>query len=362
MDYEMRMPDLATTGSPIKVVRWLVPAGQTVRRGDRLLEVETDKAVMDVESLVTGRLQRCVVAEGEEVSAGQVIAAFETDRVEAQSSPSALVAAATAEPRHVPPRPAAPPAPRSRGPSFFARNREARRRGHQAAIPLSVPRRVLARQMEKSKQTIPHFYLQTSTNAGPIAARRKAATEMGKPPVWDAYFVHAAARALQRFPRLGCRFEADTLVSQGVDAIGVAVDLDEELFTLVLESPADRPPEQLSDEILAGVARLRSGDPRARLARRANLTVSNLGSLNVESFAAVINPPESAILAVGKVIPVVTVVEGRVAVQERVNLTLSVDHRVVSGKYAAGFLGAIVEELESLRSDPEVVSVERTGE
>ena len=127
------------------------------------------------------------------------------------------------------------------------------------------------------------------------------------------------------------------------------------------ERPADRPPEQLSDEILAGVARLRSGDPQARLARRANLTVSNLGGSNVESFAAIINPPESAILAVGKVMPVVTVVDGQVAVQERVNLTLSVDHRVASGKYAAGFLGAIVKELESLRAVSENPGIERAS-
>jgi len=101
-------------------------------------------------------------------------------------------------------------------------------------------------------------------------------------------------------------------------------------------------------EIAEGVARLRSGDPQARLGRTASLTVSNLGGSGIESFAAVINPPESAILAVGKVMPVVKVVEGQVVVQNRVNLTLSVDHRVASGKYAAEFLGAIVQELECL--------------
>jgi pyruvate dehydrogenase E2 component (dihydrolipoyllysine-residue acetyltransferase) len=78
------------------------------------------------------------------------------------------------------------------------------------------------------------------------------------------------------------------------------------------------------------------------------LTVSNLGGSGIESFAAVINPPESAILAVGKVMPAVAVAEGQVVVQNRVNLTLSVDHRVASGKYAAEFLRAIVRELESL--------------
>jgi pyruvate dehydrogenase E2 component (dihydrolipoamide acetyltransferase) len=347
MDYEMKMPDLATTGSPIKVIRWLVPGGQQVHRGEPVLEVETDKAVMEVESLVTGRLRKWAVCEGEEVSAGQLIAVFDVDMVELRG------ARKTAPPLSEPPRAApakmlAPQTARVPDRSFFARNREARRRRGQAAIPLSVPGRVVARQMVLSKQTIPHFYLQTSAHAGPMAARRRAAARTGKAPVWDAFFIHAAARALRQFPKLCHRFEADALVPHGVDAVGLAVDLEDELFTLVLDSPADRPPEQLSDEILAGVVRLRSGDPQARLARRANLTVSNLGGSNVESFAAVINPPESAILAVGKIMPVVAVVDGQVAVQDRVNLTLSVDHRVASGKYAAGFLDAIVKELESL--------------
>jgi pyruvate dehydrogenase E2 component (dihydrolipoamide acetyltransferase) len=347
MDYEMRMPDLATTGSPIRVVRWLVPAGEFLRRGDRLLEVETDKAVMDVESVVTGLLRKWAVGEGEEVIAGQIIAVFKTDRVEAASAATvetSLASPARPVPAQSPGSHDAPTLDRS----FFARNREARQRRGLAAMTLSVPQRAVARQMQQSKQTIPHFYLQTSADAGPMAARRKAAEVGGKAPLWDAFFIHAAAKALRRFPRLRHRFESETLVPHGTDAVGLAVDLDDELFTLVLEGPADLSPEQLSAEILEGVARLRSGDPRARLTKRASITVSNLGGSNVESFAAVINPPESAILAVGKVMPVVAVVDGQVAIRERVNLTLSVDHRVCSGKYAAGFLGEIVKELESL--------------
>jgi len=200
--------------------------------------------------------------------------------------------------------------------------------------------------MEHSKQTIPHFYLQTSAHAEAMAARRKALA--GGPIAWDAFFVHAAGKALRRFEWLTYRFEEDRLVSQGDDAVGLAVDLQGDLFTLAIERPADKGPEAISREIAEGVARLRSGDPRARMARPDSLTVSNLGGSGIESFAAVINPPESAILAVGKVMPAVTVVEGRVVVQNRVNLTLSVDHRVASGKYAAEFLGAIVRELECL--------------
>lgn len=200
--------------------------------------------------------------------------------------------------------------------------------------------------MRQSKQTIPHFYLQTSANAEAMAARRKAQGD--EPTVWDAFFVHAAGKALRRFQRLTFRFEDDRLVSQGVYAVGVAVDLRGDIFTIAIDHPADKSPEVISREIKEGLKRLHSGDPRARMAESVCMTVSNLGGAGIESFTAVINPPEAAILAVGKVMPVVTVTEGQIAVQQRANLTLSVDHRVVSGKYAAGFLAEIVRELENL--------------
>lgn len=357
MDVEMKMPDLATTGSPIKVLRWLVDVGQSVRRGEPLFEVETDKAVMQVESAVSGRLSSVSASEGSEVEAGETIAIFESDRaglaVRVQEANPATSETA-------PDQPAArgrDPADAGRRPSFFARNRESRaRRGRGSAIPgpndrprtiaLSVPQRVVARRMEHSKQTIPHFYLQTSASADAMAARRKDLA--GEPITWDAFFVQAAGKALRRFERLTYRFDEDRLVSQGTLAVGLAVDLQGDLFTLVIDQPADKAPEDISREIAEGVAWLRSGDPRARLGQTASLTVSNLGGSGIESFAAVINPPESAILAVGKVMPTVTVVEGQIAVQDRVNLTLAVDHRVTSGKYAAEFLEAIVRELESL--------------
>lgn len=82
MEMEMRMPDLATTGSPIKVLRWLVSVGQTVQRGQPLLEVETDKAVMQVESVISGCLSSVSAIEGEEVAAGNPIASFATDKPE----------------------------------------------------------------------------------------------------------------------------------------------------------------------------------------------------------------------------------------------------------------------------------------
>jgi pyruvate dehydrogenase E2 component (dihydrolipoamide acetyltransferase) len=139
------------------------------------------------------------------------------------------------------------------------------------------------------------------------------------------------------------------LVPAGTDAIGVAVDQEGELYVMPIASPATKAVEQISDEIRRSVEQLRSGDPDARRIRPALMTISNLGVSNVESFVPIINPPESAILGIGRAMPTpVARDDGQIAVESRVTLTLSVDHRVASGRYAAEFLSEIVRELETM--------------
>ena len=116
---------------------------------------------------------------------------------------------------------------------------------------------------------------------------------------------------------------------------------------IAIAAASSKTPEQISDEIRAAVQRLEAGDLEARAARPPDITITNLGASKVESFAAIINPPEAAILAIGKIAPAAVVQEGQVVVQNRVSLTLSVDHRIVNGRYAADFLSAIVSEVEA---------------
>jgi pyruvate dehydrogenase E2 component (dihydrolipoamide acetyltransferase) len=357
MDVPMRMPDLATTDSPVKVIRWLVDPGQPVMRGQPLMEVETDKAVMDLESVVTGVLSVASVQPGDEVMVGQVIAVFEAEGAAGPVTPPDGTGASKTPPQP----PSAPttgwlgrnaPVPTTKADasrvSFFARNRARREEPtRKRGLPLSIPQKTLARRMTLSQQTVPAFDLQISVNAGPMLARRAAAS-VGRPIAWDAFFVHAVGQALAKFPDLCHRYEDDRLVPHAVIAVNVAVDLGGDLFAVTVDRPEAKSIEAVSDEIRAGVARLDSGDPHARVTKRAVLTVSNLGSTGVEAFRAVINPPETAVLAVGRVGPAVVAVDGRAVVQNRVNLTLSVDHRVVNGKYAAGFLMAIARALEAI--------------
>jgi pyruvate dehydrogenase E2 component (dihydrolipoamide acetyltransferase) len=200
--------------------------------------------------------------------------------------------------------------------------------------------------MQESKATIPHYYLQMSAKAGAMIARRRSTP--GEKTAWDAYFAFAAARALKKYPRLCAQMVDGALVPSPADAVGVAVDLEGDLFVISIRAPASKAPETISAEIRAQVQRLKEGDPEARKIRPNHLTITNLGATGVEAFTAIINPPEAAILAVGKIAPSVVAVDGQMAIQERVMLTLSVDHRIVNGRYAAEFLAEIVRELEAL--------------
>jgi len=320
-EIQLKMPDFSTTESEVKVVAWMVEVGQTVERGQALLEIETDKADMEVESAASGRVIRLCVQPGDAVETGQVIAVVETTRD-----------------GETPPKPA-------QRKSLFARNKEKTQDSITAvqAKPLSISQLVVGERMQKSKQSIPHFYLQTSANAEPIIAAREAASES---IAWDAFFVLAAAKALLRYDRMCYRIEGKQLVRQENDAVGVAVSVEDDLYVVPVEAPASKDVEQISRQIRAGAEQARRGDSGARKVRPGHLTITNLGAANVETFTAIINPPEAAILAIGRIKPQVVAHDDRIVVQRRVSLVLSADHRVVNGKYAADFLSAVVEELE----------------
>ncbi|MBN2578835.1 MAG: 2-oxo acid dehydrogenase subunit E2 [Pirellulales bacterium] len=343
------MPDLATTDSAIRIVRWIVQPGEQVQRGQALLEVETDKAAMEVESVVNGVFEEARAEVDEEVSVGQVIAILKTEGPAHAPSSSTKSAPPPAASAVATPPPAAPDRSASGSEGMFARKRATADPAPAAAgIPLSVAQRTAAKRLQECKQIVPHFYLQTRLDASAIIARRQAAQPVKL--VWDAFFVRAAGRALDRFERFGCRFEGDRLVPlENNDAVGVAVDIEGELYVVPIAGPADKSLEQISAEIRENVERLRTGDPEVRKTRPARMTVSNLGVCNVESFIPIINPPETVILGVGQVLPTPVVLDdGVLGIRPQCTLTLSVDHRVAAGRYAAEFLDEIVRELTIL--------------
>lgn len=329
----MKMPDLATTASSIRILKWLKKPGDAVKRGEAVLEIETDKAAMEVEATVTGVFREAKAPEGAEVSAGDVIALIDAPEAPVAAAPAATPAAAAVKAQ-------AAAAPRAGAKGLFARNRAAA-----AGEALSLAELTAARRLAQSKQTIPHFYVQSSANAKAVIALRKAA--LPSRLVWDAFFVKAAAAALGRFGKMALRFENDARVPQGTTRIGVAADVGGELYVISVDEPGSKDVAQISREIEASVEAIGRGDPEARRIKPGVMTISNLGSTGIEAFSAIINPPESCILAVGAAKPVLVPEGASFVAQDRLSLTLSVDHRVASGRYAADFLQAIVGHLES---------------
>ena len=352
MRFEMKMPDLAATESEIRIGQWLVEPGDSVERGQPLLEVETDKATMEVESAVNGVLDEILSPAEDVVSVGQVIAVLEVEGAASEKPQDTCQDAAKKEPTSSAP-PAPPAAARQQEPaavapgSMFARNRAAVSAVESPkSISLSPAQRTAAKRLQQSKQNVPHFYLQTSFNAEAVIRRREAAAPAR--PAWDAFFVQAVAKSINKFDRFRYRIEGERLLPAESDAVGVAVDVENDLYVIPIFSPAEKTVEQISEEIRDRVQRLRDGDPEARMIQPALITVTNLGVCNVESFIPIINPPEAAILGIGRVAPTPAAREdGSIGIEPRCTLTLSVDHRITSGKYAGEFLAAIVDELEA---------------
>jgi pyruvate dehydrogenase E2 component (dihydrolipoamide acetyltransferase) len=338
------MPDLATADSEVTIVRWLVEPGQPVQRGQPLLEVETDKATMDVEAIASGTLKAIHAQAGERVTVRQLIAIIEDNTEDVVSS--IPTQAETMPTVSFPVQTTPIVVPQAGRVSLFVRNKAARE--SEQAIPLTAIQRNAAPRLQESKQTIPHFYLNTSANAERIVMLRRQTAPARI--FWDAFFVQATARALKVFDRMKYRFEGDRLVRNSSDAIGVAADVDDVLYVVPVERPLSLTIEQISEQIASRVERIRRGDASAKKLENTCITISNLGAQGIESFQAIINPPEAAILALGRIAPtVVALSDNQLVVQKRVSMSLSVDHRIVNGKYAARFLSRIVQEIETFQ-------------
>lgn len=219
-------------------------------------------------------------------------------------------------------------------------------------------RKTIARRLTEAKQTVPHFYLNIDVDAGALVAFREringeiaAATRKGEEPEkvsLNDLIVKACASALRRVPECNAQFTADAiLVHRRVD-ISVAVAVPEGLVTPVLRDADRKSVLEIGRAIrdLAGRAKNKKLSPEEM--SNGTFSISNLGMFGIDEFAAVINPPEGAILAVGRVREEPVVQEGAVVPGKRLAMTLSCDHRVIDGAVGARFLA----ELRSLIERP----------
>ncbi|HZU69485.1 MAG TPA: dihydrolipoamide acetyltransferase family protein [Ktedonobacteraceae bacterium] len=224
--------------------------------------------------------------------------------------------------------------------------------GDVVEIPLTSMRRTIAKRLSQSMQVAPHFYVTSVIDTGKLAALRQQINEYAaNDPVpvkvsFNDLIIRAVALALVRVPQVNVSFAEDRLLQKKSVHIGMAVALEQGLIVPVLHNVDSRGILDIARESHRLSEAARSGKLRPEDLSGGTFTVSNLGMFDVESFTAVINPPESAILAVGSITPTPAVVDGQVVVRDRMKVTLSSDHRAIDGAIAARFLQEVKRLLE----------------
>src|SRR5580765_4599526 len=387
------MPALGVAQQTGTLLKWLKAEGQSVSKGEPLMEIETDKATVEIEAPASGVLAYVIAQAGDEVPVGQrialILAPGESPETEAKSP----------EPTPTPNKAkiSAPPAPkttpsaasitlnRGRVLASPAAKRIAREKGvnlaslkgsgpegsvladdvlrastkefpHRTAIPeaekiipLTPMRRIVGERMTQSKLSAPHFYISMDIDMSAVGKLRTEWRQRGDGviPSINDFILLACARALKDFPLVNSTYTEQGIKLQSEINIGMAVALDEGLVVPVIRN-ADR----LSLTELAAQSRQLADKAQNKKLfpldyEGGTFTVSNLGMLGVDSFTAIINPPQAAILAVGRVAPRVIVEEGMFAIKSMMTATLSADHRIVDGAMAARFLQNVKKLLEN---------------
>lgn len=213
--------------------------------------------------------------------------------------------------------------------------------------PVSKMRSIIASRLGQSYNQSPHYFVRMAVDMERLLELRKAANAGRERPLsLNAFVMKLVASALELHPIVNSGWEGDAIRYFGQADIGLAVALDAGLITPVLRA-CERLGIEAIDESLSGlISRARAGQLTPEEYTGASFTISNLGSFGVEEFTAIINPPGSAILALGSVAEEVVALGGQPALRRRMRMTLSADHRVIDGAQAAAFMATLKDYLE----------------
>ena len=434
MPTTITMPALSPTMTEGTLARWLVKEGDNVSAGDVIAEIETDKATMEVEAVDEGAVGQLLVPEGTEgVPVNQPIAVLLEEGEDASAlegfqpadvappapaataeapaaaptsrSPPSPVAPAPAPAASAPAQPEAPAAetgerilasplarrmaektgldlsaiqgtgPRGRivkadieaalsgapipaaaqpqaaapAPSAAPAAAQAQLGGESELVPHTNMRKVIARRLLESKQTIPHFYLTVDCEIDRLLAMRKELNDRDgadyKISVND-FVIRAAALALRKTPDANASWSDDAMIRYGSVDISVAVAIDAGLITPIVRNADHKGLADISAEMKDLATRAREGKLAPEEYQGGTFSISNLGMFGVREFSAIINPPQSAILAVGAGEQRPVVKDGALSVATMMTCTLSCDHRVVDGALGAQLLGVFKNFVE----------------
>jgi pyruvate dehydrogenase E2 component (dihydrolipoamide acetyltransferase) len=222
--------------------------------------------------------------------------------------------------------------------------------GEDVKIPVDRKRAVIASRLSESMYTAPHYYLKATVQMdGALAARAQLNKELPEKVGFNPFLIKYAAEALKRHPVVNASWQGDHILQFGSIDVGLAVDLGNGLITPIVRNCGNKGIVQIDAELKALIQKARDGKLQPDEYTGATFTISNLGSFGVEEFTAIINPPGSAILAVGEIVKTLVPIEDdEIEVARMMKMTLSCDHRVIDG--AAG--GRFLHDLKAIIQDP----------
>jgi pyruvate dehydrogenase E2 component (dihydrolipoamide acetyltransferase) len=387
------MPALELTQETGKLVFWRKKEGEPVTKGEILLEVETDKAVVEVEALANGFLAGIKAAEGDVVPVGRTIAwiiekgeALPED--ESPTAAAAIAAAKIAHPEEVkavcsdsaPSGAKAKMSPKARrlaselnvnldsvkgsgpGAEILASDIE---NAAQSKAPttatatastqpkletLTAIRRLMAERTTQSWTTVPHFFLVREVDATKLnAAREKfaatATAGSGAKISHTDLLTALVARVLLKHPRMNASYTPAGIQLHSAVNIAVAIAVNDGVVAAVIPNADKLGLAEIAVQRKELAERAKAGKSRTQDLTGATFTISNLGMFEIDSFTAIIPPPQAGILAVGAIADRVVAVDGKPAVRSMMTITLSSDHRVVDGARGAQFLNDLVQAI-----------------
>ena len=218
-------------------------------------------------------------------------------------------------------------------------------------VPVSNIRGIIAKRLVESKNQIPHFYLNIEIDAGPLLELRQqlntALEKSGVKLSVNDFILKASAEALRRVPAVNCSWEGTAVRHHSAAHVSFAVAIDDGLITPIVRDAHLKTVFAISSEAKSLAKRAKDKKLAPNDFTGGTFCVSNLGMMGIDSFSAIINPPNSAILAVGTTIKKPIVKNDQIVIGQRMALTLSTDHRVVDGAVGAQFLTALKQLLES---------------
>ena len=389
MAFSVVMPALEMAQETGKLLGWRKQEGDRVTKGEPLLEIETDKAVVEVESPADGILTGIKAIAGADIPVGQTIAWILAPG-EVPPLESALTGPTARAGSRAKTESSQPPTASAQAASFDARiSPKARRLAKEMGVDLSTVRgsgsggeilasdvqaaasaraaekkpgslevssslgRIMAERTTQSWTTVPHFFVSREIEATALNEYRqrivgeieRTHTDLAKRVriTHTDLLVALAARVLLKHPRLNASWSAEGIHLHDHVNMGIAIAVNDGVVAAVIPNAHTASLAEISIQRRDLAERARAGKLRPADIADATFTISNLGMYKVDQFSAIISPPQAAILAVGAILDRVVAIQGQPAVRPMMTLTLSCDHRVADGARAALFLGDLAE-------------------